>query len=86
MGVQTCWQPSRDALRMVFVANTLELGELWVSAALVEEARNNPHLEVAGPLQPIPFDAAGNVIQEKLFPHSVRGRRGKAALREGSGS
>ena len=47
--------------------------------ALAEEARARPHLEIAGDARPLPFDAAGNLEQEKLFPHSVRGRRQKHA-------
>jgi hypothetical protein len=34
-----------------------------------------PHLEVVADPRPLPFDAAGNLQQEALFPHSVRGRR-----------
>jgi hypothetical protein len=74
-GLTTCWQPNLGAVRMALIPNTLELTELWVSPALVEEARGNPHLQVAGEPQPLPFDAAGNLRQEQLFPHSVRGRR-----------
>ncbi len=77
MGVQTSWQPNTAALRLAVIANTLELAELWVSPPLVEEARRHPHLEVAGEPMALPFDAAGNVRQEELFPHSVRGRRRK---------
>jgi hypothetical protein len=77
MGVQTCWQPNLHALRLAVIPNTLELAELWVSAPLVEEARSRAHLEVAGEPLALPFDAAGNLEQEKLFPHSVRGRRGR---------
>jgi hypothetical protein len=32
---------------------------------------------IVGEPMPLPFDAAGNLVQEKLFPHSVRGRRSK---------
>jgi hypothetical protein len=78
MGVQTCWQPSVQALRMAVVPNTLELAELWVSPALVQEARGRAHLEVVGEARPLPFDEQGNLKQEQLFPHSVRGRRGAA--------
>ncbi len=60
---------------MAFIPNTLELAELWASAPLLEEAKKHPHLQATGPVQALPFDAAGNVNQEKLFPHSVRGRR-----------
>jgi hypothetical protein len=75
MGMQTCWQPVREKLRMAVIPNTLELADLWVSPALLDEAAKNPHLRVQGGPAAVPFDAAGNVIQEQLFPHSVRGRR-----------
>jgi hypothetical protein len=74
-GVRTCWQPNPGALRMAVIPNTLELSELWVSAPLAEEAGADPHIEVGGEARPLPFDAAGNLRQEKLFPRSVRGRR-----------
>jgi hypothetical protein len=79
MGLQTCWQPSLPAVRMVVIPNTLELTELWVSRPLVEEAQTRPHLETTGDLQALPFDAAGFLEQGKLFPHSVQGRRAGAA-------
>jgi hypothetical protein len=74
-GLATCWQPKRDAVRMAVIANTLELAELWVSPPLLEEARGRGDLEATGELRPLPFDAAGNLEQEAMFPHSVRGRR-----------
>ena len=43
--------------------------------ALADIAKSNQHLTVSGEGRPVPFDAAGNLEQEKLFPHSVRGRR-----------
>jgi hypothetical protein len=73
--VETCWQPVQEQLKFAFIPNTLEVTDLWVSAPLAEEAKGNPHLELVGGPVPVPFDAAGNVVQEKLFPHSVRGRR-----------
>ncbi len=77
-GLDTCWQPRREAVRMAIIPNTLEVEELWVSAPLVEEAQKHPHLDVTGDQKPLPFDVAGNLIQEQLFPHSVRGRRKRA--------
>jgi hypothetical protein len=74
-GLETCWQPNRDAVRMAVIPNTLEVAELWVSAPLLEEARKLPNLEVTGKPQAVPFDATGNLLQAQLFPHSVRGRR-----------
>jgi hypothetical protein len=75
VGLETCWQPNLSAVRLAIVPNTLELAELWVSAALLDEARGHPHLEVAGPLREMPFDARGNLPQAELFPHSVCSRR-----------
>ncbi len=75
-GLQTCWQPNADRVRMALIPNTLELEQLWVSQPLLEEAKGRPHLEILGGLQALPFDASGNLRQDVLFPHSVRGRRG----------
>ena len=59
------------------IPNTLEVAELWVSDALAAEAAGHEHLKVVGGPRELPFDAAGNLRQEELFPHSVRGRRGR---------
>ena len=75
-GLDTCWQPIPEKMKFAIIPNTLELVDLWVSAALVEEARKLDTLEIIGEAKPIPFDALGNLDQERLFPHSVRGRRG----------
>lgn len=73
--LETCWQPDFDKIRFAFIPNTLEVADLWVSTPLADEARSREHLAVTGEPREIPFDAAGNVVQEALFPHSVRGRR-----------
>jgi hypothetical protein len=78
VGLKTCWQPKQNELRVALIPNTLELAELWVSPVLLEEAKGRKDLEVKGELRPLAFDTAGNLEQEKLFPHSVRGRRQKA--------
>lgn len=74
-GVTTCWQPELSKLRMAVIPNTLEVAEMWVSPSLAEEARSRPHLQLTGDLKPLPFDRAGTLCQDVLFPHSVRGRR-----------
>jgi hypothetical protein len=76
-GLATCWQPDRAKARVAMIPNTLELAELWVSPPLAEEARAIKELEVTGEARPMPFDANGNLEQERLFPHSVRARRGR---------
>ncbi len=75
-GLATCWQPNSPALRMAIIPNTLEMKDLWISPALVEEAKKKHHLVLTGPAQHLPFNHGNNLEQEKLFPHSVRGRRG----------
>jgi hypothetical protein len=77
MSLKTSWVPDWSKLRLAVIPNTLELEELWVSPPLVEEARKHAHLRVEGDPRSLPFDAAGNLVQEKLFPRSVRGRRGQ---------
>lgn len=75
--VETCWNPVQDRLKFCVIPNTLEVAELWASSALAAEAAGHPDLELVGSPTELPFDAAGNLVQEKLFPHSVRGRRAK---------
>jgi hypothetical protein len=75
MGLQTCWQPRRERLRLAIIPNTLELSRLWVTAPLAEEARGRADLKVVGEGRPLPLDGAGNLRQKELFPHSVQGRR-----------
>jgi hypothetical protein len=73
--IETCWQPIPEKLRLAVIPNTLEVAELWVSKALADMARGNVKLAVSSEAMAVPFDEAGNVVQEKLFRHSVRGRR-----------
>lgn len=80
VGLNTCWQPKANELRVALIPNTLELAELWVSPALLAEAKGRKDLEVRGDLRPLPFDREGNLHQETLFPHSVRGRRQSHAV------
>jgi len=73
--VDTCWQPIAERLKLAVIANTLEVSELWVSKALADVARGNPKLSVDTVGKSLPFDTSGNLVQEQLFPHSVRARR-----------
>ena len=70
--VETCWQPNLPRLKFAIIPNTLEVADLWVSPALAAEAHG---LEFVGDPRAMPFDAAGNLMQDELFPHSVRARR-----------
>ena len=74
-GVDTCWNPVEGTLRVCVIPNTLEVEHLLVSPALAEEATRDPHLLVEGGERELLFDAAGDLPQAALFPHSVAGRR-----------
>jgi lactate racemase-like protein len=59
--VKTCGARDRERVRLVRVRNTLHLGDLWISEALLGEARANPDLTVLGEPQPMRFDGAGRL-------------------------
>jgi len=65
------------APRMLRIANTLKLDEFVVSAALIDEVRANPDLEILGEPRPIDFDAEGNLRD--------LGRPGRIAVPASSG-
>lgn len=73
--IETCWNPDPATLKFAVIPNTLELDEIWVSAALAAEAMGNGDVELVGQPTSLPFDAKGNLMQEAMFPHSVRGKR-----------
>ena len=77
-GLETCWQPIQESLRVAVIPNSLELEHLWISPALIAEASQRQDLVIEGKLESLPFDASGNLVQRQLFPHSVAaGRSGK---------
>lgn len=55
--LRVCGQTEPAAVRLVRVRNTLRLGELLVSAALLPEVAANPALELLGPAEWIGLDA-----------------------------
>ncbi len=73
--LDTCWRTERDQARMVIIPNTLELTSLWVTKPLADEVEAHPELAFETEFQPMPFDGSGNLLQERLFPESVRARR-----------
>lgn len=48
--------------RLCRIHNTGDLGQLWVSEALLEDVRQNPHLTVCQPPAAMEFDADGNLF------------------------
>jgi hypothetical protein len=51
-----------DSVRLAWIRNTSKLDELWVSRALLAEAKAHPRLEVLSEPMPIAYDAERNLI------------------------
>lgn len=66
--VKTCNEVDREHIRMVRIPNTLEVGEIWISESMLEDARKNPRIQILGPAEELPFDKEGNL------PSSTIGR------------
>jgi hypothetical protein len=75
MGMQTCWQPSLDRLRMAVIPNTLELNHLWASAAAIAPIKHYPEVMIGDKETRLPFDAVETLNQATMFPESTQGRR-----------
>jgi hypothetical protein len=53
--------PDPRKARIVRMADTLQLGRLWISEGLLREAREVPRITVVGKPEPFAFDANGNI-------------------------
>jgi hypothetical protein len=62
--VLTCNAVGR-APRVVRLTNTLRLDELWISAALAEEAHRDDHITIVDAQAPFTFDSEGNLPEFK---------------------
>lgn len=47
--------------RVIRIRDTMHMGEIWVSEALVDEVRANPQMEIMGEPRELPFDESGNL-------------------------
>lgn len=59
--IQTCINVDPQNVRMIRIKNTLQLEEIWISPALLPEARCHPNLEVLEKPAPLLYDEAGNL-------------------------
>ena len=60
-GVLTCGRGDPENVRVVRIANTLEIGTIEVSETLLDAVRANPRLEILSAPYPLVFDASGNL-------------------------
>jgi hypothetical protein len=61
LALRTCVGHDPARPRIIRIADSLHTETLWVSEALLDEARNNPKLTVLGAPEPWPFDREGNL-------------------------
>lgn len=53
--------------RIVRIANSMEIGEIFISEALIEEAKLNPNIEIVGELEEFIFNKQGNLPPFKFL-------------------
>lgn len=61
LAVRICNEIDKANPRIVRIENTMELGHIWVSEALVPEVKAHPNMELDGELEPWNFDENGNL-------------------------
>jgi len=60
--IQTCGEPRSDVVGVVHIKNTLEVGEIEISASLLERARELSHLDVDPDGRELAFDSSGRIV------------------------
>ncbi len=59
----TCvFAQDREHIKLIRIKNTMELGEIWISEALLEEVKKDPRLVVLGDPEPFTFNESGNLF------------------------
>ncbi len=60
--IKTTVRTTPETIKLVLIHNTLEIGEIWISPALLEQARAQPHLEINETATPMVFDTDGAIV------------------------
>ena len=61
VGLKTCNEIDHENPRIIRIKDTLHLEEIYISEAMIPEARANKQMEIIGEPQPFPFDEKGNL-------------------------
>lgn len=56
-----CGGNDKDNPRVIRITDTLHLGEIWISEAMLEEAKQNPQIEIMSEPKDFPFDENGSL-------------------------
>lgn len=59
---KACTDGDRDHLRIVRIQDTLHLGEIWISEAMLADARSRDDIDILGDPAPFAFDEQGNLF------------------------
>ncbi|MDP8923390.1 MAG: DUF2088 domain-containing protein [Chloroflexota bacterium] len=60
--IRMCGEPRAERVGVMHIKNTLRIGEIEISASLLEQARALPHLDVDPDGRPLTFDQAGRIV------------------------
>lgn len=60
--IKTCNIADLSQVKLVRIQDTLHIGEIVISEALLAEAQANPDIEICGELMEMEFDEAGNLV------------------------
>ncbi len=60
--IKTCNMIDYNNPRVVRIKNSLEIGEIMISEALIPEAKANPQIEIVGEEEELAFDSLGNLF------------------------
>jgi len=59
--VKTCQRQDLSQVRLVRIKDTLHLGEIYISEAMLEEVKTNPNIAICSEPTEMKFDAMGNL-------------------------
>lgn len=59
--IKTCNAPDMSRVRMVRIADTMHMEDIYIAECMLEEARQHPQLSIIGEPEDFKFDAAGNL-------------------------
>ena len=60
--IRSCGKPDPREVGLVHIKNTLQIGELEISATLLEQARDLPHLDLDPDPRPLAFSEDGRIV------------------------
>lgn len=61
-GIKTAAGFEKENIRLVRIRDTLSLNRIWISEAMLEDARNTPGVKIVGEPEPFVFDEEGNLF------------------------